>query len=162
MSLWVVPVMAGGGCGASGADRRGSGLHIHPTAKEFQIHVHLQNVNTKLLQLCLRRGYYRKLKWKISKFTTRTLKTNKTIITLIWESHTHTLQYLAGGRLHHAVVGAHDASVWIGDRGLSVDVGGLHLGRSGRQRQEGLTSTRAKVWQGQLGAGQRDGHLETD
>ncbi len=60
------------------------------------------------------------------------------------------------------MVGAHDASVWLGDRGLSVDVGGLGLGRSGRQRQEGLASTRAKVWQGQLRTGQRDCHLERD
>lgn len=74
----------------------------------------------------------------------------------------HTLQYLAGGRLHHVVVGAHDASIWLGDRRLSVDVGGLGLGRSGRQRQEGLAPARAKVWQGQLGTGQRDRHLEKD
>lgn len=42
------------------------------------------------------------------------------------------VQYLAGGRLHHAVVGAHDASVRLRDWGLSVDIGGLGLGRSGR------------------------------
>lgn len=76
------PVRAGGGCSAPSADGRGSRLHIHPTAKEFQIHVHL-----------------------------------------------------AGGRLHHAVVGTHYASVWLGDRGLSVDVWGLGLWRCGRQRQ---------------------------
>lgn len=76
------PVMTGGGRSAPAADRRGSRLYIHPTAKELQIHVHL-----------------------------------------------------AGGRLHHVVAGAHDASVWLGDRGLSVDVGGLGLGGSGRQRQ---------------------------
>lgn len=38
----MVPVRAGGGCGAPGADRRGSRFHIHSTAKELQVHVHLQ------------------------------------------------------------------------------------------------------------------------
>lgn len=50
-------------------------------------------------------------------------------------------QYLAGGRLHHVVVGAHDAPVWLGNWGLSVDAGRLGLGRGGGQRQEGLTSS---------------------
>lgn len=38
----MVPVRARCGCGAPGADRRGSRFHIHSTAKEFQVHVHLQ------------------------------------------------------------------------------------------------------------------------
>lgn len=56
------------------------------------------------------------------------------------ENYKCTLQYLAGRRLHHAVVGAHDASVWLGDRGLSID-GGLGLGRCGGQCQKRLAST---------------------
>lgn len=45
----VVPVRAGGWCSTPGADRGGSRLHIHPTAKQFQIHVHLPSVTTKKL-----------------------------------------------------------------------------------------------------------------
>lgn len=62
-------------------------------------------------------------------------------------SLTSALLYLAGRWLHHVVVGAHDASVRLGDWGLSVDAGGLGLGGRGGQRQEGLASTGAKVRQ---------------
>lgn len=37
-----VPVRARCGRSAPGANRRGSRFHIHSTAKEFQVHVHLQ------------------------------------------------------------------------------------------------------------------------
>lgn len=41
------PVWAGGGCCAPAADWRSSRLHIHPAAKELQIHVHLQESQQK-------------------------------------------------------------------------------------------------------------------
>lgn len=53
----------------------------------------------------------------------------------------YTLTHLAGRRLHHAVVGAHHASVWLGNRGLSIDGGGLGLGGRWGQCQERLAST---------------------
>ena len=40
-SFLFLPVRAGGGCSAPSADRRGSRLHVHPTSKQLQIHVHL-------------------------------------------------------------------------------------------------------------------------
>lgn len=58
------------------------------------------------------------------------------------------------------MVGAHYASIGLGNRGLSVDVGWLGLGRRWGECQEGLGSTGAKVWKGQLGTGQRDRYLD--
>lgn len=51
------------------------------------------------------------------------------------------LTHLAGGRLHHAVVRAHDASIWLGNRGLSIDGGWLGLGGCWGKCQERLGST---------------------
>lgn len=70
--------------------------------------------------------------------------------------------HLAGRRLHHAVVRAHYASIWLGNRWLSVDGGWLGLGRRWGKSQERLGSTWAKVWKGQLGTGQGDCYLERD
>lgn len=58
------------------------------------------------------------------------------------------------------MVGAHYASIGLGNRGLSVDVGGLRLGRRWGECQEGLGSTGAKVWKGELGTGQGDRYLD--
>lgn len=117
VNLRVVPVMTGGGRSAPAADRRGSRLYIHPTAKELQIHVHLQSSTQ-------------------STVTAQLLKIKPILCVCRKVTCAHTQTHnLAGGRLHHVVAGAHDASVWLGDRGLSVDVGGLGLGGSGRQRQ---------------------------
>lgn len=60
------------------------------------------------------------------------------------------------------MVGAHDASVRLGHGGLSTERGRLGLWRSRGQRQERLAAAGAEVWQGELGAGQGDGHLERD
>lgn len=56
--------------------------------------------------------------------------------------------------------GTHDASEGLRNWGLPVDVGRLGLRRSRGQGQQGLTSPRAKVRQRQLGARQRDSHLQ--
>lgn len=69
-------------------------------------------------------------------------------------------RYLAGGWLHHAVVWTHDPPVRLGHGGLSTERGGLGLWRSRGQRQEWLAAPGAEVWQGELGAGQGDSHLE--
>lgn len=58
------------------------------------------------------------------------------------------------------MVGAHYASIGLGNSGLSVDVGWLRLGGRWGECQEGLGSTGAKVWKGQLGTGQRDRYLD--
>lgn len=60
------------------------------------------------------------------------------------------------------MAGAHDAPVRLGHGGLSTQCGGLGLRGSRGQRQKRLATTRAEVWQGELGAGQGDGHLEAD
>lgn len=66
----------------------------------------------------------------------KTNKKNQLIISL-----SHTLAHLAGRRLHHAVVRAHYASIWLGNRGLSIDGGWLGLGRRWGKCQERLGST---------------------
>lgn len=114
----TAPVGAGRGGRAPAADGRGPRLHVHSAAEQLQVHVHLQQ--GKMLNPKSKNQDQRSRKQRVNQ--------------------SHTSAHLAGGGLHHAVVGAHYASVRLGNRGLSVD-GGLGLGGRGRERQEGLGST---------------------
>lgn len=79
LSFRVVPIRAGGWCSTPGADRGGSRLHIHPTAKQFQIHVHLPSVTTKKPSSDLHLG-----NWNQSRLTCESLKCTQQSVPCWW------------------------------------------------------------------------------